>query len=184
MGHLSPRHFWTRDGVHFVVRTGRPDDALACLALSRSVIREGRTSITTLDEFRYDEESEEALIARHAEDPDRLWLVAEAEGQVVGLLGMECGSRHRIRHRATLHISVAQGWRGRGVGTALMGCALDWATAHPHIEKVSLQVLADNAPAIALYRRFGFREEGRRPREVRRGPGDYVDDILMYRFVK
>jgi RimJ/RimL family protein N-acetyltransferase len=184
MGYLAPRHFWTKDGLPFLVRTASQEDAAGCLEVARAVVREGFYSITTPDEFCIDEEDEQAWIARHTEDPDRLLLVAEVEGQVVGLLGLECGARQRLRHRATLHIAVAEGWRGRGVGTALMGCALDWAAAHPHIEKVSLAVLADNDRAIALYRRFGFQEEGRRPREVRRGPGAYVDDILMYRFVK
>lgn len=184
MGRMAPRHFWTKDGLPLRVRTACEEDALGTLEVARSVVREALYSVTTADEFHVDEEEERAWIARHAEDPDRLLLVAEVGGQVVGLLGLECGARYRLRHRATLHLAVAQAWRGRGVGTALMGCALDWARAHPRIEKVSLAVLADNERAIALYRRFGFQEEGRRPREVRRGPGDYVDDILMYRFVK
>lgn len=184
MGHMAPRHFWTKDGLPFLVRTARQEDAAGCLELVQATVREGLYSITAPDEFRLDEEDERARIARYVEDPDRLLLVAEAEGRVVGRLGLECAARQRLRHRATLHIAVAEPWRDRGVGTALMGCALDWSAAHPHIEKVSLTVLADNDRAIALYRRFGFREEGRQPREVRRGPCAYVDAILMYRFVK
>ncbi|MGQ9586196.1 MAG: GNAT family N-acetyltransferase [Anaerolineae bacterium] len=184
MGTLAPRHFWLKGGMHLTVRTARLEDAPQILDLSRGVIREERYSISTPEEFRLTEEEERASIEKHLENPDRLLLVAEAEGHVVGLLGLESGVRQRLRHRATLHIGIAWAWRGKGVGMALMGCALDWATAHPYIEKVSLGVLGDNARALALYRRFGFQEEGRRPREVRRGPGEYVDDILMYRFVK
>ena len=45
------------------------------------------------------------------------------------------------------------------------------------------QLLATNKPTTTLCRKFGFIEEGRRPGEVKLGPGAYVDDILMCRFV-
>jgi RimJ/RimL family protein N-acetyltransferase len=50
--------------------------------------------------------------------------------------------------------------------------------------ETGLAVFATNARAIGLYRKLGFVEEGRRPREVKFGADQYVDDILMYRFVK
>ena len=59
-----------------------------------------------------------------------------------------------------------------------------WAEAHPVIEKLCLAVFATNEPAIGLYRKLGFVEEGRRPREVKLAPNQYVDDICMYRFAK
>ena len=37
---------------------------------------------------------------------------------------------------------------------------IDWAHGHD-VRKVNLEVRADNARAIALYVRLGFREEGR-----------------------
>jgi ribosomal protein S18 acetylase RimI-like enzyme len=55
--------------------------------------------------------------------------------------------------------------------------------ASPLIEKVCLGVFHDNLPAIGLYRKFGFKEEGRQPRGIKLGPGDYQDVILMYPFV-
>ena len=38
--------------------------------------------------------------------------------------------------------------------------------------------------AIALYRKPGFREEGRCPRDMKLANGIYIDSVLMYRFVK
>ena len=184
MGTMVPRFFWLRDGARLTVRTAREDDALDLLELGRALVREKRYSVTTPEEFTFTEEDEQVWIKRNRDEPDHVLLVAETDGPVVGLVGIDTSPRRRLSHRATLRLSVAREWRGQGVGTALVGCALDWAAGHPRIEKVSLAVLADNAPAIALYRRFGFEEEGRRPREVKRGPGSYVDDILLYRFVK
>ncbi len=78
---------------------------------------------------------------------------------------------------------MAEGWRGQGVGTALLSTLLVWAESHATIEKIGLEVFATNRGAIPLYRKLGFVEEGWRIRDVKRGPGDYVDTLSMYRFV-
>ena len=72
---------------------------------------------------------------------------------------------------------VAADQRRRGIGTALMEEATKWARASG-ITKVELHVFPHNEPAIELYRKLGFREEGRRRRHYRIG-GGYVDAILM-----
>jgi ribosomal protein S18 acetylase RimI-like enzyme len=43
----------------------------------------------------------------------------------------------------------------------------------------SVDMLADNAAAIGLYRRFGFVEEGRRVAQYRRSSGELWDSIVM-----
>jgi RimJ/RimL family protein N-acetyltransferase len=55
--------------------------------------------------------------------------------------------------------------------------ALSWARA-AGITKVELEVFPHNAPAIALYRKLGFEEEGRR-RNLYRIGGHHVDAVLM-----
>ena len=80
-------------------------------------------------------------------------------------------------------IAVVKNWRGRGVGTALLQTLLEWAQASPAIEKVCLDVVVSNDAAIRLYQKLGFVEEGRRQRDIKRGPEDYVDTVTMYRFV-
>jgi ribosomal-protein-alanine N-acetyltransferase len=54
-------------------------------------------------------------------------------------------------------LGVVSAWRRRGIGQALVRAALARAPA------LALDVAADNAPALALYRRLGFFEIGRRP---------------------
>ena len=73
---------------------------------------------------------------------------------------------------------VAAGWRGRGVGTALLTTAIDWSRARG-LHKLSLGVFPHNEAAIALYRKFGFVEEGRRVQHIRRSSGERWDLIEM-----
>ena len=51
-------------------------------------------------------------------------------------------------------------FQGRGVGKALMQALLDLADSWTPYTRLELTVYADNARAIALYKQFGFDEEG------------------------
>ena len=75
-------------------------------------------------------------------------------------------------------MTVARDWRGRGVGSELMAAAIEWAREHD-LHKLSLSVFAHNDAAIALYRKFGFVEEGRRVKHYRRSNGELWDAIDM-----
>jgi len=57
-------------------------------------------------------------------------------------------------------IEVLPEWRGRGIGAELLQRLEDAATAHRSIA-IWLHVDAENAPAIRLYERSGYRDSGR-----------------------
>ena len=61
---------------------------------------------------------------------------------------------------------VAAEWRGRGVGTALVAAAIEWARERG-LHKLTLSVFPQNEAAIALYRKFRFVEEGRLTKHMR-----------------
>jgi RimJ/RimL family protein N-acetyltransferase len=101
-------------------------------------------------------------------------LVAVADGEIVGSLHIE-PSRHGF---GEFGMAVAREWRGRGVGSALLAAAIEWARERG-LHKLSLGVFAHNAAAIALYRKFGFVEEGRRVKQYRRASGELWDAVDM-----
>ncbi|MFM0649667.1 GNAT family N-acetyltransferase [Paraburkholderia bryophila] len=82
------------------------------------------------------------------------------DGQLVGHAGLSVYPRARA-HGAELGICVHDAYHGRGVGTALVRALVDSADGALGLRRIELTVYADNAPAIALYRKFGFVEEGR-----------------------
>jgi len=47
------------------------------------------------------------------------------------------------------------------------------------LHKLSLSVWPHNAAAIALYRKYGFVEEGRRVKQYRRATGELWDTVEM-----
>ena len=101
-------------------------------------------------------------------------VVAVADGQLVGILHIEA-SRHGFGEIGML---VHRDWRGRGVGSALLREAISRARDQG-MHKLCLEVFAHNTAAIALYRRYGFTEEGRRVRQYRRASGELWDSIVM-----
>jgi RimJ/RimL family protein N-acetyltransferase len=106
-------------------------------------------------------------------DLDRT-LVALAAGEVVGLVFVIESSFGF----GEIGMMVAAEWRGRGVGTALVTAAIEWAQARG-LHKLTLSVFPHNEAAIRLYRKFGFAEEGRRVKQVRRANGEIWDLIEM-----
>ena len=91
------------------------------------------------------------------------------------------GSLHIARSQhgfGEIGMAVAREWRGRGVGSALLEAAIEWAR-NEGLHKLSLGVFAHNARAIALYRKFGFVEEGRRVKHYRRASGELWDALEM-----
>lgn len=101
-------------------------------------------------------------------------LVADAAGEIVGVLFVDESSFGF----GELGMFVAAGRRGQGVGTALVAAAIEWARARG-LHKLALSVFPHNEPAIALYRKFGFREEGRLVEHLRRANGELWDLVEM-----
>jgi ribosomal protein S18 acetylase RimI-like enzyme len=149
----------------FEIRPARESDRLALARLFGAVAEE-RDGIAT--EPPYDIEAGAARLALEGT------LAAVVDGEVVGSLHVRA-SRFGFGEIGML---VAREWRGRGVGSALVAAAIESARERG-LHKLSLSVFPHNTAAIALYRKFGFVEEGRRAKHFRRASGELWDAIEM-----
>ena len=77
-----------------------------------------------------------------------------------------------------LTIAVEVASRGKGVGQALLGEALRQAS-NGGAKAMFLEVGKDNAPALALYNRFGFVKVGERAGYYRRNDGTRAAAVIM-----
>jgi RimJ/RimL family protein N-acetyltransferase len=106
---------------------------------------------------------------------------------LMGFIGQELVSvahlagkskRPRTKHVATLAISVAQAHWNLGIGEAMLRALIDWAYSNPVLRVLDLEVRADNAAAIALYKKHGFVPSGRFPQRFRI-EGQSYDTLFM-----
>lgn len=100
----------------------------------------------------------ERLQANHSQGD--VQLLASAEGEVVGSAGLHTNAHLRRRHAMGLGMAVAVRAQGKGVGSALMAALIDYADRWACVLRIELTVFSDNARAIALYKKFGFEQEG------------------------
>ena len=119
-----------------------------------------------------------ALSVLHREDFARPWTGNEfsdllAQNTVFGFAAFETGkgragpvgfvlARLAVGEAEILTVAVSRAHRRQGLGRQLMDAVLRRLHAQ-RAEALFLEVDETNAPAIALYRRLGFREVGKRP---------------------
>jgi len=116
---------------------------------------------------------------RRVSDGHMVFVVAEVDGHVVGSCTVDragATDTSEEAHVGHLGILVRKGYRGRGIGTALLERAL--AEARSKFDVVFLSVFSVNRGAQQLYRRFGFSVCGHLPRVVKRG-NEYFDEEQM-----
>ena len=98
-------------------------------------------------------------------------------GQVVGWCDVVRVERPGLTHVGRLGIGILPEYRGQKIGPRLLAATIADAF-EKGIARIELEVFATNARAIALYRKFGFVEEGRK-RQTRCLDGVHEDSILM-----
>jgi len=103
--------------------------------------------------------------------PGTLGLAVDGGGVLAGFLLL----RQAADEGEVLALVVAPAWRRRGLATRLLRHGLARLLA-AGARRCFLEVGADNAAALACYRRAGWRQVGRRPRYYRRGA-----DALVFR---
>jgi RimJ/RimL family protein N-acetyltransferase len=82
---------------------------------------------------------------------------AFVDGKLAGLAGLERESMAKLNHKAYLWgMYVGPEYRRSRLGSLLLEYMLPYAWESLGVTQVNLGVHAENASAIALYRRFGF----------------------------
>jgi L-amino acid N-acyltransferase YncA len=111
----------------------------------------------------------------------RLVAKARAGGPVLGWVATSSVSARRVyRGVAWESVYVAEGARGRGVGSALLA-ALVAAAEAAGIWTLQAGVLAENAASLAIHERAGFRRVGVQRRLGQDRTGRWRDIVLLER---
>ena len=161
------------------IREAQPGDSRALNDYMVATYKVARHLITRPDEFRPQPFARRLWIAKKQLNEFELCIVAEEDGNIIGMLECWTDRRQRITHVTTFAMSVAPDSQGKGVGKALLTHYIDWVRDHPHLRKIDLHVHSDNVAAKAMYEKLGFKKQGVRKAQIIYEDGRVIDDILM-----
>ncbi len=153
-----------KDGRECLIRNCEGDDAPTMCELFALCHAETDYLLSYPDENSFTSEEEREHLAKKAESDRETELAAFVGGAMVGTAGIEAvGEKDKVRRRADFGISVEKAYWGLGIGRALAESCIECARSAGYVQ-LELNVVADNARAIALYRSLGFKEYGRNPK--------------------
>jgi putative acetyltransferase len=113
-------------------------------------------------------------------DPRQRIIVAEIDGSVIAEGSLIRKATDRMAHCGSLYIGVHDEYQGKGIGTALLAAIIEIADRWLNLQRLDLGVFTDNAPAITLYKKFGFEIEALDPQYALRD-GRLTDCYVMAR---
>nr|WP_236698174.1 ribosomal protein S18-alanine N-acetyltransferase [Pyrodictium occultum] len=134
----------------FLIRKARLEDLPMIIAINRATLPENYPEWFWRD---------------HLEKWGDAFFVAEVEGRIVGYVmsRVEYGAPTFtkgliVKKGHIVSIAVLEGYRRRGIGTALMKAALKALKERYGCKEVYLEVRVSNEPAIRLYEKLGFKK--------------------------
>jgi len=101
--------------------------------------------------------------------------------RVVGWCDVFPEENPRQNHRGGLGMGLLPEYRGQGLGSQLLSSVIEH-TKRFGLEKIELHVYSSNVSAIALYKKFGFEQEGL-IKKYRKLDGQYFDCLAMGKFL-
>jgi aminoglycoside 6'-N-acetyltransferase len=109
---------------------------------------------------------------------DELTFVVELEGEVIGLVQRWEETEPQYRH-AGIDISLHPDWHGQGLGADAVRTMARHLFDDLGHHRVTIDPAAHNAPAIACYRKVGFKDVGVMRKYERAPDGTWHDGLLM-----
>ncbi len=109
-------------------------------------------------------------------------IFAEVDGKLAGFVGLRQGHKKRAKHTAELGpLYVRKEFRRMGLGKKLLDFAFKKAKKKG-VEKVKLWVNTANKPAVAFYKRAGFKKAGLLKKDYKIN-GKYYDYLVMEKWI-
>lgn len=184
MGKTEKKYHTAKSGKNILIRNAESKDAGFLIDVNLKIAGEKIYMLRSTEEALYTKEGETAKIENYLNKEGSLYLIAESENKIAGYLDFQNGPFKKTKHAGSFSLYLLKEYRDDGIGAMLLSTLIEWAEKNPVIEKVTLNVFSTNEKAQMLYKKLGFKEEGRCPKDMKLDDGTYMDSVLMYKFVK
>lgn len=160
----------------FVIERAQPEEAAALLDYLKIVGGETENLSFGAEGVSLDLEAEQDHLRMQSESTDNVQYLAKVKDEIIGTASLN-RKHKRMSHRGVFGISLKKAWWGCGAASALMEAILAFAKEND-FEQLNLEVRSDNARAIRLYEKYGFRKLCTFPHFFKIN-GEYIDFDLM-----
>jgi len=174
--------FETKKGNSIVIRYPKWEDLDSLTSFINEVSKEDTYITFSGEKVTKEEEVEHVLnLFRGIEYLNRVYLCCFAGSELVGTASIDrvLTGRRRRRHIGLFGITLAQKYRGEGIGEKMSRIIIEEAKRHiPGLTMLLLNVYGQNHIAQSLYKKLGFKEVGRMPKGLIY-KGEYDEEINM-----
>lgn len=172
------KNYKLKNNKDIIIRKANVEDASKMIEYLNKIAGESDFLTFGEGEINITIEREKVIIEDTLKADNKLFIIAETEGIIVGNLNFSGGARQRIRHVGEFGVSVLKGYWGMGIGKELIQYLICWAKESHIISKINLRTREDNKNAIKLYHELGFKTEGILTRDFY-VKGQYYSSITM-----
>lgn len=167
-----------KNGSHIIIRKPRMSD-LDEMTKYINVLVDERVRISlTQNVTRKREKKYLRDLLRRVRRNSMLSLIALCDKKIVGKAEIWRSKTPSKSHVAEIGVSVDKNYRRRGIATSLMKTLIANAKKKWKTRIIKVVAVEDNLPAIALYKKLGFKITGRIPKGHYYGK-KYYDDLIF-----
>jgi RimJ/RimL family protein N-acetyltransferase len=167
-----------KSDLKLVLRSPEDRDAKDILSYLKTVTGETRFLLRYPFECFEDQEAEAAFILSINKEAHQAMILATVNDEIVGICNVGLKTKLKIKHRATLGISVKKQYWGLGIGSILMDQMIVLAQRFG-AERLELEVIEGNDRAIKLYLSKGFQFASELKEAIKETDGTYYSEFVM-----
>jgi len=176
------KRFRARNGRTVTLRALKWEDLDDLVVFINKLVEERGTNsdLGIVADKRQTKEDEAEWLSRQLtgiETGNVISVAAEVGGRVVANSEVTRGAYSDTSRHGYLGIAALKEYRGLGIGFEMMK-TLVRESRKTGLKTVQLEVFGNNAQAIHVYEKTGFRRVGRVPKKIRRGRR-FIDAVLM-----
>lgn len=178
--------FTLKDGRKALLRCPKEEDIPGTLEYLRVSAGETEFILRSPEECgKYTYEGEKAFFESRNADPNFAMLMCIVDGRVAGNCEVSRNPMLKVRHRATVGISLMKEFWNLGIGTRMFQELIRIAAEEfDGVTQMELEFVEGNSRARALYEKMGFRITGVKPNAIRLKDGTYRHEYQMVREMK
>ena len=167
-----------KNGKTATLRAPEVRDAQALIDLLKTVTGETHFLSNYPEEITMTVEGEERWIGGHLDSPLVYDILCEIDSEVVGSCSLTRIKQQKMRHRATVGITIKQAYWNLGIGSAMFREMISLARAWG-LAQLELEFIEGNDRGRHLYEKMGFHVVAEKPNAVRLKDGTVLKEFFM-----